>query len=91
MQTLNQSVVVKMELSQKARFFVCYGQELCLVTERTRLWIQAVEVIFLYRVVGLLEMNSINQSGQLKWCRMSHWVVLGMSNKEEAQRQTQVS
>ena len=62
MRTLHGSVVVKRELSRKAKLsnyqsiFVpafTYGHELWVVTERTRSRVQVVEMSFLRRVAGL--------------------------------------
>nr|XP_054604946.1 uncharacterized protein LOC129166520 [Nothobranchius furzeri] len=62
MRTLSRSVVVKREPSQKARLSIylsiyvpilTYGHELRVMTERTRLRIQAAEMSFLCRVAGL--------------------------------------
>ncbi|MDF4350667.1 hypothetical protein P3435_23365 [Vibrio parahaemolyticus] len=62
MRALRRSVVVKRELSQKAKLSIylsiyvptlTYGHELWVVTERTRLRVQAAEVSFLRRVAGL--------------------------------------
>ncbi|XP_076876507.1 uncharacterized protein LOC143525918 [Brachyhypopomus gauderio] len=61
MQSLYRSVVVKKELSQKAKLSIyrsiyvptlTYGHELWVMTERTRSWIQAAEMSFLHRVAG---------------------------------------
>ncbi|XP_070404401.1 uncharacterized protein [Nothobranchius furzeri] len=62
MRALYQSVMVKRELSQKAKHSIyrsiyiptlTYGHELWVVTERTRLRIQEAEISFLCRVAGL--------------------------------------
>uniref|UniRef100_A0A3Q3XBL8 RING-type domain-containing protein n=1 Tax=Mola mola TaxID=94237 RepID=A0A3Q3XBL8_MOLML len=62
MRTLKRSVVVKRELSQKAKLSIyrsiyvptlTYGHELWVVTERMRSRIQAAEMSFLRRVAGL--------------------------------------
>uniref|UniRef100_A0A8C6KM13 Reverse transcriptase domain-containing protein n=1 Tax=Nothobranchius furzeri TaxID=105023 RepID=A0A8C6KM13_NOTFU len=62
MRTLSRSVVVKRELSQKARLSIyrsiyvpilTYGHELWVMTERTRSQIQAAKMSFLRRVAGL--------------------------------------
>ena len=62
LRALHRPVVVKRELSQKAKLSIywsiyvpilTYGHELWLVTERTRLQIQAAEMGFLRRVSGL--------------------------------------
>ncbi|XP_054621698.1 uncharacterized protein vopp1b isoform X1 [Dunckerocampus dactyliophorus] len=62
MQTLHRSVVVKRELSQKAKLSIywsiyvptlTYGHELWVMTERTRSRVQAAEMSFLRRVAGL--------------------------------------
>ncbi|PWA27268.1 hypothetical protein CCH79_00018322 [Gambusia affinis] len=75
---LYQSVVVKRELSQKARLSIhrsiyvptlIYGHELWVMTERTRSWIQAAEMGFLQRVSGLaLRDRSHNRF----YCRMNN-------------------
>ncbi|KAK7884420.1 hypothetical protein WMY93_027543 [Mugilogobius chulae] len=61
MQSLYQTVVVKKELSQKAKLSIyrsiyvptlTYGHELWVMTERTRSRIQAVKMSFLRRVAG---------------------------------------
>lgn len=57
MQGLYRTIVVKRELSQKAKFSIyqsiysltfTYGHELHVVTKRMRLWIQAVEMSFVW-------------------------------------------
>ncbi|TWW64140.1 hypothetical protein D4764_03G0011480 [Takifugu flavidus] len=62
MQALNRSIVVKKELSQKARLSIyrsiyvpilTYGHQRWVMTERTRSRIQAAEMSFLHRVAGL--------------------------------------
>ncbi|TWW81730.1 R2DM Retrovirus-related Pol polyprotein from type II retrotransposable element [Takifugu flavidus] len=62
MRTLHRSVVVKRELSQKAKLSIyrsifvptlTYGHELWVMTERTRSRVQAAEMSFLRRVAGL--------------------------------------
>ncbi|KAK0156391.1 putative uncharacterized transposon-derived protein F52C9.6 [Merluccius polli] len=62
MRTLHGSVVVKRELSRKAKLSIyqsifvpalTYGHELWVVTERTRSWVQVAEMSFLHRVAGL--------------------------------------
>ena len=62
MRTLHRSVVVKRELSRKAKLSIyqsifvptlTYGHELWVVTERTRSRVQAAEMSFLRRVAGL--------------------------------------
>ncbi|KAK0133573.1 putative uncharacterized transposon-derived protein F52C9.6 [Merluccius polli] len=62
MRTLHGSVVVKRELSRKAKLSIyqsifvpalTYGHELWVVTERTRSRVQAAEMSFLRRVAGL--------------------------------------
>uniref|UniRef100_A0A8C6Q2D3 Reverse transcriptase domain-containing protein n=1 Tax=Nothobranchius furzeri TaxID=105023 RepID=A0A8C6Q2D3_NOTFU len=71
MRTLNRSVVVKRELSQKARLSIyrsiyvpilTYGHELWVMTERTRLRIQAAEMSFLRRVAGLSLKDRVRSS-----------------------------
>ncbi|KAK3527334.1 hypothetical protein QTP86_021953 [Hemibagrus guttatus] len=61
MQSMYRSVVVKKELSQKAKLSIyqsiyvptlTYGHELWVMTERVRSQIQAAEMSFLHRVVG---------------------------------------
>ncbi|XP_066511459.1 sialoadhesin-like [Hoplias malabaricus] len=62
MRALYRSVVVKRELSRKAKPLIyrsiyvptlTYGHELWVVTERTRSWVQVAEMSFLRRVSGL--------------------------------------
>ncbi|KAK0132474.1 putative uncharacterized transposon-derived protein F52C9.6 [Merluccius polli] len=62
MRTLHGSVVVKRELSRKAKLSIyqsiyvpalTYGHELWVMTERTRSRVQAAEMSFLRRVAGL--------------------------------------
>ncbi|XP_047467164.1 uncharacterized protein LOC125023726 [Mugil cephalus] len=62
LRVLNQSVVVKRELSRKAKLSIyraiyvptlTYGHQLWVMTERTRSQIQAAEMSFLRRVSGL--------------------------------------
>ena len=69
--TLHRSVVVKRELSQKAKLSVyrsifvptlTYGHELWVVTERTRSRIQAAEMGFLRRVAGLSLRDRVRSS-----------------------------
>lgn len=57
MQGLYRTIVVKRELSQKAKFSIyqsiysltfTYGHKLYVVTKRMRLWIQAVEMSFVW-------------------------------------------
>ncbi|KAK3528789.1 hypothetical protein QTP70_011573 [Hemibagrus guttatus] len=61
MRSMYQSVVVKKELSRKAKLLIyqsiyaptlTYGHELWVMTERVRSWIQAAEMSFLRRVAG---------------------------------------
>ncbi|KAK3563883.1 hypothetical protein QTP86_004822 [Hemibagrus guttatus] len=61
MQSMYQSVVVKKELSRKAKLSIyqsiyvptlTYGHDLWFITERTRSWIQVAEMSFLRRVAG---------------------------------------
>ncbi len=61
MRSMYRSVVVKKELSLKAKLSICrsiyvptltYGHELWVMTKRTRSWIQAAEMSFLRRVAG---------------------------------------
>ncbi|KAK3562899.1 hypothetical protein QTP86_011137 [Hemibagrus guttatus] len=61
MRPMYRSVVVKKELSRKAKLSIyqsiyvptlTYGHELWVMTERVRSWIQAAEMSFLRRVVG---------------------------------------
>ena len=68
---LRRSVVVKKELSQKAKFFIywsiyvpilTYGHELWVVTERTRSRIQAAEMGFLRRMSGLSLRDRVRSS-----------------------------
>uniref|UniRef100_A0A8C6Q6A0 Reverse transcriptase domain-containing protein n=1 Tax=Nothobranchius furzeri TaxID=105023 RepID=A0A8C6Q6A0_NOTFU len=71
MRTLSRSVVVKRELSQKARLSIyrsiyvpilTYGHELWVMTERTRSRIQAAEMSFLRRVAGLSLRDRVRSS-----------------------------
>ncbi|TWW59251.1 hypothetical protein D4764_06G0007810 [Takifugu flavidus] len=71
MRTLHWSVVVKRELSQKAKlsiywsiFFptLTYGHELCVMTERTRSQVQAAKMSFLRRVAGLSLRDRVRSS-----------------------------
>ncbi|KAK3540137.1 hypothetical protein QTP70_026880 [Hemibagrus guttatus] len=61
MRSMYRSVVVKKELSRKAKLSIyqsiyvptlAYGHELCVMTERVRSWIQVAKMSFLRRVVG---------------------------------------
>ncbi|KAK0135552.1 hypothetical protein N1851_028597 [Merluccius polli] len=69
MRTLHGSVVVKRELSQKAKLSIyqsiyvpvlTYGHELWVMTERT--WVQAAEMSFLHRVAGLSLRDRVRSS-----------------------------
>uniref|UniRef100_A0A8C6NIQ5 Reverse transcriptase domain-containing protein n=1 Tax=Nothobranchius furzeri TaxID=105023 RepID=A0A8C6NIQ5_NOTFU len=71
MRALYRSVVVKRELSQKAKLLIyrsifvptlTYGHELWVVTERTRSQIQAAEMSFLRRVAGLSLRDRVRSS-----------------------------
>ncbi|TWW73461.1 hypothetical protein D4764_15G0008550 [Takifugu flavidus] len=71
MWTLHRSVVVKRELSQKAKLSIyrsifvptlTYGHELWVMTERTRSWVQAAEMSFLRRVAGLSLRDRVRSS-----------------------------
>ncbi|KAK0147792.1 Craniofacial development protein 2 [Merluccius polli] len=71
MWTLHGSVVVKRELSQKAKLSIyqsiyvpalTYGHELWVVTERTRLGVQVAEMSFLRRVAGLSLRDRVRSS-----------------------------
>ncbi|KAL6462549.1 hypothetical protein MHYP_G00289710 [Metynnis hypsauchen] len=71
MWTLYRSVMVKRELSQKAKLSIyrsiyvptlTYGHELWVVTERTRSWIQVAEMSFLRRVAGLSLRDRVRSS-----------------------------
>ncbi|TWW77869.1 hypothetical protein D4764_12G0012590 [Takifugu flavidus] len=71
MRTLHRSVVVKRELSQKAKLSIyrsifvptlTYGHELWVMTERTRLRVQATEMSFLRRVAGLSLRDRVRSS-----------------------------
>ncbi|KAK0130608.1 putative uncharacterized transposon-derived protein F52C9.6 [Merluccius polli] len=71
MRTLHGSVVVKRELSQKANLSIyqliyvpalTYGHELWVVTERTRLRVQAAKISFLRRVAGLSLRDRVRSS-----------------------------
>lgn len=61
------SVAMKKELSQKVKLLlyqsVNIGLELWAVTERTRFWIQAVEMSFLCRLSGLSLRDRVIQEG----------------------------
>ncbi|TWW59340.1 hypothetical protein D4764_06G0008700 [Takifugu flavidus] len=71
MRTLHWSVVVKRELSRKAKLSVywlifvptlTYGHELWVMTERTRSRVQAAEMSFLRRVAGLSLRDRVRSS-----------------------------
>ncbi|KAK0154371.1 putative uncharacterized transposon-derived protein F52C9.6 [Merluccius polli] len=71
MRTLHGSVVVKRELSRKAKLSIyqsifvpalTYGHELWVVTERTRLRVQVAEMSFLRRVAGLSLRDRVRSS-----------------------------
>ncbi|XP_051775984.1 uncharacterized protein LOC127526050 [Erpetoichthys calabaricus] len=71
MRALHRSVVVKKELSRKAKLSIyqsiyvptlTYGHELWVVTERTRSRIQAAEMSFLRRVSGLSLKDRVRSS-----------------------------
>ncbi|TWW73202.1 hypothetical protein D4764_15G0005960 [Takifugu flavidus] len=71
MRALNQSVVVKKELSRKAKLSIyrsiyvpvlTYGHQRWVMTERTRLQIQAAEMSFLPRVAGLSLRDRVRSS-----------------------------
>ena len=71
MRTLHRSVVVKRELSQKAKLSIyqlifvptlTYGHELWVVTERTKLRVQAAEMSFLRRVAELSLRDRVRSS-----------------------------
>ncbi|KAF7644066.1 hypothetical protein LDENG_00228770, partial [Lucifuga dentata] len=71
LQMLHRTIVVKRELSQKARLSIyqsiyvlilTYGYELWVVTKRTRSWIQAEEMRFLRRVSGLTLRDRVRSS-----------------------------
>ncbi|XP_061894160.1 solute carrier family 25 member 55a isoform X1 [Entelurus aequoreus] len=78
MRTLYRSVVVKKELSRKAKLSIyrsiyvpilTYGHELWVMTERTRSRVQAAQMSFLRRVVGLSLRDRVRSSairGELK-------------------------
>jgi len=72
LRALHRPVVVKKKLSQKAKLSIylsiyvhilTYGHELWVVTERTRLRIQAAEMGFLRRVSGLSLRDRVRSSG----------------------------
>lgn len=75
MQTLYQTVVVKRELSGKAKLSIyqwiyvptlTYDHNLWVVTNRLRLWIQVAEMSLLHRVAGLsLEVRSLDIQREL--------------------------
>ncbi|TWW54789.1 hypothetical protein D4764_0289820 [Takifugu flavidus] len=71
MRTLHWSIVVKRELSQKAKLSIyrsifvpilTYGHELWVMTRRTRSRVQAAETIFLRRVAGLSLRDRVRSS-----------------------------
>ncbi|XP_057696067.1 uncharacterized protein LOC130918404 [Corythoichthys intestinalis] len=71
LRALNQSLVVKRELSRKAKLSIyrsiyiptlTYGHEIWVMTERTRLRIQAAEMSFLRRVAGLSLRDRVRSS-----------------------------
>ncbi|TWW67234.1 hypothetical protein D4764_02G0002750 [Takifugu flavidus] len=71
MRTLHRSVVVKRELSRKAKLSIyrsifvptlTYGHELWVMTERTRSRVQAAEMSFLRRVAGLSLRDGVRSS-----------------------------
>ncbi|XP_048857101.1 uncharacterized protein LOC125724452 [Brienomyrus brachyistius] len=71
MRALHRSVMVKRELSQKAKLSIyqsiyvptlTYGHELWVVTERTRSRMQAAEMSFLRRVAGLSLRDGVRSS-----------------------------
>uniref|UniRef100_A0A674PNH7 Reverse transcriptase domain-containing protein n=1 Tax=Takifugu rubripes TaxID=31033 RepID=A0A674PNH7_TAKRU len=71
MRTLHRSVVVKRELSRKAKLSIyrsifvptlTYGHELWVMTERTRSRVQAAEMSFLHRVAGLSLRDRVRSS-----------------------------
>ncbi|TWW59288.1 hypothetical protein D4764_06G0008180 [Takifugu flavidus] len=71
MRTLHRSVVVKRELSQKAKLSIyrsifvptlTYGHELWVMTERTRSRVQTAEMSFLRRVAGLSLRDRVRSS-----------------------------
>ncbi|TWW60624.1 R2 Retrovirus-related Pol polyprotein from type I retrotransposable element [Takifugu flavidus] len=73
MRTLHRSVVVKRELSRKAKLSIyrsifvptlTYGHELWVMTERTRSRVQAAEMSFLRRVAGL---SLRDRRSQMRW------------------------
>ncbi|KAK0135736.1 Craniofacial development protein 2 [Merluccius polli] len=71
MRTLHRSVVVKRELSRKAKLSIyqsiyvpalTYGHELWVMTERTRSRVQAAEMSFIRRVAGLSLRDRVRSS-----------------------------
>ncbi|KAK0132400.1 Craniofacial development protein 2 [Merluccius polli] len=71
MRTVHGSVVVKRELSRKAKLSIyqsiyvpalTYGHELWVMTERTRSWVQAAKMSFLRRVAGLSLRDRVRSS-----------------------------
>ncbi|TWW69469.1 hypothetical protein D4764_18G0002750 [Takifugu flavidus] len=71
LRTLHRSIVVKRELSQKAKLSIyqsifvptlTYGHELWVMTERTRSRVQAAEMSFLHRVAGLSLRDRVRSS-----------------------------
>ncbi|TWW73389.1 hypothetical protein D4764_15G0007830 [Takifugu flavidus] len=74
MRALNRSVVVKKELSRKAKLLIyrsnyvpvlIYGHQRWVMTERTRSRIQAAEMSFLHRVAGLSLRDRLGWLGHL--------------------------
>jgi len=71
MRALYRSIVVKRELSRKAKLSICrsiyvptltYGHKFWVVTERMRSWIQADKICFLCRVAGLSLRDRVRSS-----------------------------
>ncbi|KAK0134946.1 LINE-1 reverse transcriptase [Merluccius polli] len=62
MRTLHGSVVVKRELSRKAKLSIYQSIYLWVMTERTRLRVQAAEMSFLRRVAGLSLRDRVRSS-----------------------------
>ncbi|TWW73329.1 hypothetical protein D4764_15G0007230 [Takifugu flavidus] len=71
MRTLHRSIVVKRELSQKAKLSIyrsifvptlTHGHELWVITEKTRSRVQAAEMSFLRRVAGLSLRDRVRSS-----------------------------
>ncbi|KAI3352628.1 hypothetical protein L3Q82_019215 [Scortum barcoo] len=96
MRSVYRTVVVKKELSRKAKLSIyrsiyvptlTYGHELWVMTERTRSRIQAAEMSFLHRVAGRSLRDRVRSFGHSGGARKRG--VPGMSHREEASGKTQ--